>query len=138
MRPLVALCLLAAGAHALVAPVRVAYSGKTAFGGLARTGGGMTRGAPDGGATRFARALDSRVGYAAASRRSRIISTATQDPPQKLAKMSPDEKLVKYVFDRGGKRVRARNQRRRRARSSPRWAARARPSSRRQRAHDRV
>lgn len=103
MRLIAALCLLAAGAGALNAPARLSRAGRTAFAAPARLGG-------DGARARVARAGSLSAAprrVATSASRARIAATAIDLPPIATAKSEADDKLVKYVMDRGGKRVRA-------------------------------
>lgn len=101
MRLLGALCALAASAHAFNSPPRVARAGKTAFAPAARLGAAAAAPLVD------LIPLAPRDG-AASKGRARIVATATDLPSAVTSKSAADEKLVKYVMERGGRRVRAR------------------------------
>jgi len=98
MRLLGALCALAASAHAFNSPPRVARAGKTAFAPAARLGAAAAAPLVD------LIPLAPRDG-AASKGRARIVATATDLPSAVTSKSAADEKLVKYVMERGGRRV---------------------------------
>lgn len=103
MRAIQALCLLVASAHAFNAPARLSRAGRTAFAAPARLN--VDRTAASG---PRAGSLSAAIRHAAVSAgRARIMATATDLPPVVTPKNAADEKLVKYVMERGGKRVSA-------------------------------